>query len=62
MYVFGWAYFPFKLAGVSQWLNFIWIIPYACAHLIAYIWGGKTEKKKQDRLAAVEEVKGNKKK
>lgn len=62
MYAFGWAYFPFKLAGVSQWLNFIWIIPYACVHLGAYVWGGKTEKKKQDRLAAAEEVKVNKKK
>lgn len=62
MYAFGWAYFPFKLAGVSQWLNFIWLIPYAGVHLAAYIWGGKTEKKKQDQLAAAEEVKVNKKK
>lgn len=62
MYVFGWAYFPFKLAGISQWLNFIWIIPYAGVHLGAYIWGGKTEKKKQDQLAAAEEAKVDKKK
>ena len=62
MYAFGWAYFPFKLAGVSQWLNFIWIIPYAGVHLGAYIWGGKTEKKKQDQLAAAEEAKVVKKK
>ena len=62
MYAFGWAYFPFKLAGISQWLNLIWIIPYAGVHLGAYVWGGKTEKKKLDQLAAAEEVKGNKKK
>ena len=62
MYAFGWAYFPFNFAGLSQWLNLIWIIPYAGVHLGAYIWGGKVEKKKQDQLAAVEEVKGNKKK
>ena len=62
MYVFGWAYFPFKLAGLSQWLNFIWIIPYAGVHLGAYIWGGKTEKKKQDQIAVAEEAKVNKKK
>ncbi len=61
-YVFGWAYFPFKLAGLSQWHNLIWIIPYAGVHLAAYIWGGKTEKKKQDQLAAAEEVKDTKKK
>ena len=62
MYVFGWAYFPFKLAGVSQWLNFIWIIPYVGVHLGAYIWGGKTEKKKQEQIANAEEVKEKKKK
>lgn len=62
MYAFGWAYFPFKLAGLSQWLNFIWIIPYAGAHFGAYIWGGILEKRKQDQLAAAEEVKVNKKK
>ena len=62
MYAFGWAYFPFKLAGVSQWLNFIWLIPYAGAHFGAYIWGGKTEKKKQEQLASAEEAKGKKKK
>ena len=61
-YVFGWAYYPFYFAGLSQWLNFIWIIPFTVAHLAAYIWGGKTEEKKQAQLAAQEEVKGNKKK
>lgn len=62
MYVFGWAYFPFNFAGLSQWLNFVWIIPYAGAHLGAYAWGGVTEKKKQDQIAAAGEVKVNKKK
>ena len=62
MYAFGWAYFPFNFAALPQWLNLIWVIPYAGVHLGAYAWGGKTEKKKQDQLAAAEEVKGNKKK
>lgn len=51
MYVFGWAHYPFKLANLSPWLNFIWIIPYVAVHTIAYVWGGLTEKKKQDTLA-----------
>jgi len=62
MYVFGWAYFPFKLAGLSEWLNLIWVIPFAGVHLAAYIWGGKVEKKKQDQLAVAEEAKDAKKK
>ena len=61
-YAFGWAYFPFSFAGLSQWLNFIWIIPYVGVHLAAYVWGGKTEERKQAQLAAQEEAKGNKKK
>ncbi|MDE7083166.1 MAG: hypothetical protein K2O89_05635 [Clostridia bacterium] len=62
MYVFGWAFFPFKLAGLSAWLALIWIIPFAGVHLAAYVWGGKVEKRKQDQLAAVEEIKDAKKK
>ena len=60
MYAFGWAYFPFGLAKLSPWLNLLWIIPYAGAHIAAYAWGGKTEKRKQDQLASAEEAKGNK--
>lgn len=57
MYAFGWAYFPFGLAKLSPWLNLLWVIPYAGAHMAAYAWGGKTEKRKQEQLAAAEEAK-----
>lgn len=60
MYAFGWAYFPFGLAKLSPWLNLLWVIPYVGAHTAAYAWGGKTEKRKQDWLAAAEEAKGKK--
>lgn len=60
MYAFGWAYFPFGLAKLSPWLNLLWVIPYVGAHMAAYAWGGKTEKRKQDQLAAAEEAKGKK--
>lgn len=57
MYAFGWAYFPFNLAKLSDWLNLLWIIPFAGAHLGAYIWGAKKEKKKLEQLAFVEDAK-----
>lgn len=56
MYVFGWAYFPFNLAGLSPWLNLLWVIPYAGVHFGAYMWGADREKKKQAQLAAADEV------
>ena len=56
MYALGWAYYPFALAKLSQWLNFIWIIPFVAVHTAAYIWGGKTEKKKHDAAINQEEV------
>lgn len=61
-YALGWAYFPFRIAGLSDWLNFLWLIPFAGVHLGAYTWGGKTEKKKLEQLAAADGVKDSKKK
>lgn len=58
MYVFGWAYFPFKLAKLSEWLNLLMIIPFAGVHLGAYIFGADREKKKLEQLAAADEIKG----
>ncbi len=50
MYVFGWAYYPFALPKLSPWLNLILVIPFIAVHTTAYIWGGKTEKKRQSAL------------
>ncbi|MDE6504736.1 MAG: hypothetical protein K2L42_02580 [Clostridia bacterium] len=50
MYVFGWGYYPFALAKLSPWLNLIMIIPFIAVHTAAYVWGGKTEQKKQSAL------------
>lgn len=61
-YVFGWGYFPFTLGNLSPWLNLLCVIPFVGVHTAAYIWGGKTEKKKQDIIAAAEEIKAEKKK
>lgn len=55
-YMFGWAYYPFGLMNLSPWLNFIWIIPYVAVHAGAYVYGGKTEKKKQEIIAGQNEV------
>lgn len=61
MYCFGWAYYPFNLAGLSEWLNFIWIIPLVAIHVAAYILGKKQEEKKQRKIAEAQK-KGKKKK
>jgi hypothetical protein len=61
-YALGWAYFPFRIAELSDWLNFLWLIPFTGVHLGAYIWGGKVEKKKLEQLAAADEAKDKKKK
>lgn len=55
MYVFGWAFFPFRFLKLSPWLNYIWVIPYIAVHTAAYVWGGLTEKKKHDILAQADE-------
>lgn len=60
--VFGWAYYPFALSGITPWLNFIWIIPLTCIHAAAYAWGGATEEKKQKKVAELQATEGKKNK
>lgn len=55
-YMFGWAYYPFGLMNLSPWLNFIWVIPYVAVHAGAYVYGGKTERKKQEIIANQNEI------
>ncbi len=55
-YAFGWAWYPLGMAGVTQWLNFIWIIPLTCVHAGAYFWGGSLERKRQQQVAAAAEM------
>lgn len=61
-YAFGWAWYPFNLAGLSQWLNFIWIIPLVGIHAAAYFWGGVSERKKAENAAKMQAEKGKKRK
>ena len=61
-YAFGWAVFPFKFASLSPWLNLLFVIPLTCVHAVAYVWGGKTEEKKQNRVAEVNEIQGKNRK
>ncbi len=67
MYAFGWAWYPFNLvnltgAGLSEWLNLIWIILPVSVHALAYFLGAMKEKKKQDLVAKAQELKGKRKK
>lgn len=67
-YAFGWAYYPFKLiglskeGGLSQWLNFLWVIFPVAVHAAAYVWGGVKERKRQLVVAEAQKEKGNRKK
>lgn len=56
VYLFGWAYYPFKLMKLSPWLNFIWIAPFAAVHTAAYAYGGYKEKKNQEILQKQNEI------
>lgn len=67
MYAFGWAWYPFSLvnltgAGLSEWLNLIWIVMPVSVHALAYFLGAMKEKKKQDLVAKAQELKGKRKK
>lgn len=55
-YVFGWAYYPFNLGKLSPWFNYIAVIPYIAVHVVAYILGGNTEKKKQEIIDNQDEI------
>lgn len=61
-YAFGWAVYPFQLASLSSWLNLLCVIPLTCVHAAAYYWGGKTEEKKQNKIAEVNEIQGKNRK
>lgn len=62
-YAFGWATFPFFLAGVKiQWLNFVWIVIPVGVHTLSYWLGGRREKKRQALLEQAQEIKDKKKK
>lgn len=57
-YAFGWATYPFIVFGVEiGWLNFIWIIVPIGVHTAAYVWGGYSERKKQELLEKAQEIK-----
>ncbi len=55
-YAFCWAYYPFGLAHLSQWLDFIMIIPLCAIHFGAYIWGATHERKKQLKIAEAQKI------
>lgn len=66
-YAFGWAAYPFKLAGqssggISPWLNFIWILYPIAVHAFAYWFGAMKEQKRQQIVAEAQESKANRKK
>ena len=57
-YAFGWAYYPLSLVQVSDWLNLLWVIPLCCIHCAAYVLGAMIEKKKLNKIAEAQEIKG----
>ncbi|MCI8734057.1 MAG: hypothetical protein HFE40_00690 [Clostridia bacterium] len=62
MYVFGWAYYPFKMLNLPVILNLVWIVPLTAVHTAAYVWGANKEKKRQEIIAKAEESKAKRKK
>lgn len=57
-YAFGWAAYPFILiGGISEWLNFIWIVIPVGVHLGAYIYGAGNERAKQQKVAEAQALK-----
>ena len=61
-FVFGWAYFPFTIGGLSSWFGLILIIPLVGVHAISYVWGGSTELKKQKKVTEMQVSDGKNKK
>ena len=53
-YAFGWAFLPFDMAGLSTWLNLIWVIPLSCIHGVAYIVGGRAEIQRQQKVVEMQ--------
>lgn len=62
VYAFGWAAVPFSLAGLSTWLNLVWVVPLVGIHAGAYLWGAKREESRQNAIAAAQENAGKKRK
>ncbi len=62
MYAFGWAWYPFQLIGLTEWLNLLWIIIPVGVHALAYFLGARKEKKRQELVAKAQELKGKRKK
>lgn len=62
-YCFGWAFYPLSFVkGVSGFVNLVWIVPLCCLHAGAYVFGAAQEKKRQSKIAEVQDFKGKKKK
>ncbi len=61
-YVFGWAYFPFTIGGLTSWFGLILIIPLVGVHTAAYVWGGTVELKKQNKVTELQNSDGKNKK
>lgn len=51
-YAFGWAYYPLHIAGLSEALNFIWIVIPVAAHAIGYYTGMRKAERVQAELEA----------
>lgn len=61
-FVFGWAYYPFTIGGLSGWFGLILVIPLVCVHAGAYVWGGTGEFKKQQKITEMQVSDGKNKK
>ena len=63
MYAFGWAYYPFTLAGLHEALGIVMIAVPIIAHAAGYFVGMRKEEKLQAQLEATNaEEKAKKKK
>ena len=61
-YAFGWAYYPFGIAGLHEAVNFVMIIVPVAAHVIGYYTGMRKEERIQAELAEQTQAKSNRKK
>ncbi len=52
IYAFGWAYFPFTLAGLHQALGLVMLVVPVAAHAAGYVYGKCKEEKLQAQLEA----------
>lgn len=54
-YGFGWAYYPFRLLGLSGWFGLLLTIPLTGIHALAYILGAHGERKKMELIVAAQQ-------